>query len=158
MGKDHSKLSRYCILTIQNTTGKLMERVVARKLARDLGRRSALHQNQGWYRARKTLWKRSQIRIRCLRIFPEEGTNSGRGGRSVRCVQQGAIQTAGGTPCPIWRQLDAHIRLAAALQERKVAMRLRDWTTTPQQLTMGFPQGSPCSQSSAMSTQRDWRI
>ena len=35
--------------------------------------------------------------------------------------------------------------LAAALQERKVAMRLGNWISTPQQLTMGLPQGSPLS-------------
>ena len=56
----------------------------------------------------KHLWKRSQIRIRCLRRIPVEGTNSGRGGRSGRCVQQSAIQTADGTPCAIWCQLDTH--------------------------------------------------
>ena len=32
-GKDHSKLNGYRILMMQNTTGKLMERIVARKLA-----------------------------------------------------------------------------------------------------------------------------
>ena len=46
--------------------------------------------------------------IECLRRIPEEGTNSGRGGRSGRCVQQSAVQTADGTPSAIWRQLDAH--------------------------------------------------
>ena len=35
--------------------------------------------------------------------------------------------------------------LAAALQERKVAMRLGNWISTPQQLTMGLPQDSPLS-------------
>ena len=50
--------------------------------------------------------------------------------------------------------------LAAALQERKVAMRLGNWISTPQQLTMGLPQGSPHPtlprpQSSTMSKQRD---
>ena len=39
-GKDHSKLNGYRILTMQNTTGKLMERIVARKLAQDLERRN----------------------------------------------------------------------------------------------------------------------
>ena len=50
--------------------------------------------------------------------------------------------------------------LAAALQERKVAIRFGNWISTPQQLTMGLSQGSPppLPQSSAMSTQRDWRI
>ena len=34
---------------------------------------------------------------------------------------------------------------AAALQEKKVAMRLGNWISMPQQLTMGLPQGSPLS-------------
>ena len=42
LGKDHSKLNGYRILTMQNTTGKLMERIVARKLAHDLERRKVL--------------------------------------------------------------------------------------------------------------------
>ena len=105
-GKDLSKLNGYRILTMQNTTGKLMERIVARK---NLERRNVLPSNQGGYRAGLNhLGKRSQIRIRCPRRIPEEGTNSGRGGRSGRCVQQSAVQTADGTPWAIWRQLDAH--------------------------------------------------
>ena len=35
--------------------------------------------------------------------------------------------------------------LAAALQERKVAMRLGNWISKPQQLTVGLPQGFPLS-------------
>ena len=56
-GKDHSKLNGYCILTMQNTMGKLMERIVARKLAQDLERRNVLPPNQGGYRAGKTTWE-----------------------------------------------------------------------------------------------------
>ena len=65
------------------------------------------------------LGKRSQIRIRCLRRTPEEGTNSGRGGRSGRCVQESAIQSADGTPCAIWRQLDAHKMARSSTQGKK---------------------------------------
>ena len=36
-------------------------------------------------------------------------------------------------------------QLAATLQERKVTMWLGNWISTPQQLTMGLPQGSPQS-------------
>ena len=98
-GKDHSKLNGYRILTMQNTTGKLMERIVARKLAQDLERRNVLPPKPRRIQSRKVhLGKRSQIRIRCLRRIREEGTNSGRGGRSGRCVQQSAVQTADGTP------------------------------------------------------------
>ena len=49
-GKDHSKLNGYRILTMQNTTGKLMEPFDAQELER----RNALPPNQGGYRAGKT--------------------------------------------------------------------------------------------------------
>ena len=42
---------------MQNTTGKLMERILARKLAQDLERRNVLPSNQGGYRAGKTTWE-----------------------------------------------------------------------------------------------------
>ena len=34
---------------------------------------------------------------------------------------------AGGTPCALWRQLDAHKIARSSLQERKVAMLLGSW-------------------------------
>ena len=42
---------------MQNTTGNLMERIVARKLPQDLERRNVLPPNQGGYRAGKTTWE-----------------------------------------------------------------------------------------------------
>ena len=48
-GTDHSKLNSNHILTTQNTTGKLMEQIVARNLAQDLERRDVLPPNQGGY-------------------------------------------------------------------------------------------------------------
>ena len=114
-----------------------MERIVERKLARDLERRNILSPRSRRTQSRKKhLGKRSQI--------PEVGTNSGRGGRSGRCVQQSAVQTADGTPCAIWRQLDAH-KMARSSTPGKVAMRFGNWTFMPQQLTMGLPQGFPLS-------------
>ena len=102
-GKDLSKLNGYRILTMQNTTGKLMEACSGLRKKK----RTPLKPRR--IQSRKNhLGKRSQIRIRCPRRIPEEGTNSGRGGRSGRCVQQSAVQTADGTPWAIWRQLDAH--------------------------------------------------
>ena len=40
-------MNGYHILTKQNTVGKLMERIVARKFARDLDDRKILSANQG---------------------------------------------------------------------------------------------------------------
>ena len=72
------------------------------------------------YRAGKTTWENAAIRIRCLRRIPEEGTNSGCGGRSGRCVQQSAVQTADGTPWAIWRQLDDHKMARSSTPGKKV--------------------------------------
>ena len=94
------------------------------------------------------LGKRSQIRIRCLRRIPEEGTNSGHGGRSGRCVQESAALQFKLLMELLWQygvSLTLTRWLAAALQERKAAMRLGNWISTPQQLTMGLSQGSPLS-------------
>ena len=108
-GKDHSKLNGYRILTMQNTMGKLMEWIVARKLAQDLERKKLTSPKPRRIQSRKKhLEKRSQICIQCLQRIPEEGTNSDRGGRSGRCLQHSAIQTADETPCAIWYQLDTH--------------------------------------------------
>ena len=41
----------------QNTTGKLMERIVARKIAHDSQRGNVLPQNQGGYRTEITSWE-----------------------------------------------------------------------------------------------------
>ena len=46
-GKYHHKLNGYRIFTMQNTVGKLMERIVVRKLARDFEDREILPANQG---------------------------------------------------------------------------------------------------------------
>ena len=144
-GKNHSKLNGYCILKMQNTTGKLMERIVARKLAQDLERRNVLSQPRRILSRKIHLRKRSQIRIRCLRRIPEEGRNSGRGGRSGRCVQQSAVQTADGTPSAIWGQLDAHKMACSSTPGKKGCHATGNWISMPQQLTMGLPQGSPLS-------------
>ena len=42
---------------MQNTTGKQMERIVARKLVQDLERRNVLPPNQGGYRAGNITWE-----------------------------------------------------------------------------------------------------
>ena len=46
-------MNGYHILTKQNTMGKLMERIVARELVRDLEDREILPLNQGGSQARK---------------------------------------------------------------------------------------------------------
>ena len=158
--KDHSKLNRYCILTMQNIMGKLMEWIVARKLAQDLERRNALPPNQGGYRAGKTTWENA-ARFACdvyggfqrkeqtlaLVVDLENAYNR----EQFKLLMELVVQYDVSLTLTRW--------LAAALKERKVAMRLGNWISMPQQLTKGLPQGSPpCPQSSTMYTQRDWQI
>ena len=45
--KDHHKLNGYHILTMQNTVGKLMERIAAKIIARDLKDREIFPATQG---------------------------------------------------------------------------------------------------------------
>ena len=82
-------------MTMQNTTCKLMKRIVARKLAQDLERRNIIPPNH-----RKKTPEKTQPELHSIL---EEVTNSGRGSRSARYVQKHAIQTADGILCAIWR-------------------------------------------------------
>ena len=145
-GKDHSKLNGYRILTMQNTTGKLMERIVARKLVQDLERRNVLPANQGGYRAGKSTWENAarfaydvykgfQRKEQTLAVVVdlEDVYNRVQFKLLMDLLQQYGVSLM----LTRW--------LAAALQERKVAMRLGNWISTPQQLTMELPQGSPLS-------------
>ena len=159
LGKDHSKLNGYRILTMQNTMGKLMKRIVARKLAQDFERRNLLPRNQGGYRAGKTSWenaarfaydvykgfKRKEQTL-AVAVDLEDVYNR----VQFKLLMELLVQYGVCLTLTRW--------LAAALQERKVAMRLGNWISTPQQPIMGLPQDSPCPQSSTMSTQGDWRI
>ena len=61
--KDHHKLNGYRILTMQNTIGKLMERIVAAKLDRDLHDRGILPANGGGQTRKRHMGKCSSICI-----------------------------------------------------------------------------------------------
>ena len=72
-GKDHRKqLNGYRILAMQNTIGKLMERIVARKLTRDLEDQKILPANQGGFRLGKCTSGRSEPK------WAQLGTHTGR--------------------------------------------------------------------------------
>ena len=140
------KLNGYRILTMQNTTGKLMERTVARKLALDLERRNVLPPNQGGYQAGKTTWgnavrfaydvyERFQRKEQTLAVAVDLKNAYNR--VQFKLLMELLVQYGVSLTLTRW--------LAATLQERKVAMRLGHWISTPQKLTMGLPQGSPLS-------------
>ena len=94
-GKDHSKLNGYHILTMQNTTGKLMERIVARKLAQDLERRKKKKHMMSMKdsRGRNKLWPwRSIWKMRTTECSSNCWWNSFGNMASAWCSQDGSQQ------------------------------------------------------------------
>ena len=120
-----------------------MERIAARKLARDLKRRNVLPPNQRGYRAGKITWEFVAIfaydvhegfqrkkQTLAVAVDLDDAYTRVQFKLLMELVQYGVSLTL-----TKW--------LAAALQERKVAMRLGNCISTCQQLTMGLPQTYP---------------
>ena len=123
-----------------------MERIVARKLAQDLERRNVLPTNQGGYRAAKSTWENAarfaydvyeglqrKEQTLAVEVDLEDAYNRVQFKLLMELLRQYGVSLT----LTRW--------LAAALQEREVAIRLGNWISTPQQLAMGLPQGSPLS-------------
>ena len=120
--KDYRKLNGYRILTTQNTTGMLTERIMARKLAHDLERRNVLPTNQGGYRSGKATWENA---ARSHTMFTKD--SRGRNKLDLEDVyDKNAIQTAGGIHFTIIYGVSLALTrcLAVHLQETKVATQL----------------------------------
>ena len=145
-GKDHRKLNGYRILTMQNTIGKLMERIVARKLARDLEDRKILPANQEAFRPGKCTWENAAAfeydvyeefqrkeQTLAVAIDLEDAYNR----VQVKLLMDLLVQYGVSLTLTRW--------IAAALLERTVVMQLGNWSSAAHQLTMGLPQGSPLS-------------
>ena len=127
---------------MQNTTGKLMERIVARKLAEDLETRNILPPNQGGYRAGKSTWENAarfaydvyegfQTKEQTLAVAVDLEDAYNR--VQFKLLMEILVQYGVSLTLTRW--------LAAALQERKIAMQLGN---APQP-TVGLPQGFPLS-------------
>ena len=59
--KDPSKIASYRIITMQNTIGKLLEKIVARKLAHELEKKKLLPSTLGSYRRGKDTWTNAAV-------------------------------------------------------------------------------------------------
>ena len=145
-GKDHRKLNGYRILTMQNTVGKLMERIVACKLTNDLEERGILPPNQGGFRPGKCTWENAAAfshdvyegfqrkeQTLAVAIDLEDAYNR----VQIKVLVDLLLRYKVSFTMTRW--------IAAALMERTVVLRLGDWVSPPKQLTMGLPQGSPLS-------------
>ena len=119
---------------------------MARKLAQDLKIRNIFPPNQGGYRAGKTTWE-SAARFACD-VYKVFRTMEQTLAMAVN-LEDAYNRVQFKLLMELLVQYDISLRftrwLAAALQERKFAMRLGNLISTPQQLTMGLLQGSPLS-------------
>ena len=118
---------------------------MARKFAQDLDRRNTLPPKQG-YRAGKTTWENAarfaydvhegfqrKEQTLAVAVDLEDAYNT----VQFKLLMELLVQYGISLTLTRW--------LTAALQEKKVAMRLGNWISKPQQLTMGLPQGSSLS-------------
>ena len=136
---DPGMLSGYLIFIMQTTSGLLMERIVARKLAQDLDleRRNVLPPKQGGYRKRRKKKKKNPLG----KTQPDSHTMSTMSLAVVVDLEdaynrvQFKLQFGVSLILTRW--------LTAALRERTVSMRLGNWISTPQQLTLILPKPTP---------------
>ena len=131
---------------MQNTVGKLMESMVARKLTKDLENRGVLPPNQGGFRPGKATWENAAAfaydvyegfqrkeQTFAVAIDLEDAYNRVSYKHLIDLLQKYEVSLT----LTRW--------IAAAIQERTVALRLGDWNSAIHTLTMGLPQGSPLS-------------
>ena len=144
--KDHSKLSGYRIITLQNTFGKVLEKAVAVKLRDFLERGKLLPSGLGSYRPGKDTWSnaatfaydvyegfqnRQETMVAALDL--EDAYN-----RVRYDILMTALMEKGVSPWLVnW--------IAAVLYSRRVALRLGSWTSEPRIIAPGLPQGSAIS-------------
>ena len=132
----------------RNTVGHLMERIAARKLARDLEDRGILPANQvRGSRPGTCTWKNATAftddvyegsqrnqQTMAVAIDLEDACNRVQFKLRVDMLMQYGV-------C-----LTLTRWIAGAPLERKVVIQLGNWISVPHQLTMGLPQGSPLSE------------
>ena len=128
---------------MRNTVGKLMERIVVRKLTRDLEDREIQPRaNQGFQTKKMHMGKCSCICTLRVQKAPEERTNSGCGNRPPGCIQQSPVQAADGPAHAILSQPNidqVECRSAHGKNDIYAAC------SAPHRLTVGLPKGSPLS-------------
>ena len=145
-GRDATKLSSYRIITMQNTIGKIMEKMIARSLTADLEDRSQLPPSLGSYRPGRDTWANAAI----FSFDVYEAFQRKEETLSVALDLEDAYNRVSfNTLIDILVSYEVNpftIKwIAAALMERTVALRLGDWVSTTIKITPGLPQGSALS-------------
>ena len=144
--KDHTSIKGYRIVTMQNTVGKLLEKVVARRLAIQLEEEGLLPPTLGSYRTGKDTWmnaavlasdvydafeKKEETLVVALDL--EDAYNR----VDFRILIRTMVNMKVNPYIILW--------IGKALLKRKVALRVGLWPSEVKTITSGLPQGSALS-------------
>ena len=144
--KDPTSIKGYRIVTMQNTVGKLLEKIVARRLARQLEDEGLLPATLGSYRPGKDTWANAAVlasdvydaferkeETLAVALDLEDAYNRVDFNILLRTLRNMAIDPY----IVMW--------VGKALLKRKVALRVGAWTSEIKCITPGLPQGSALS-------------
>ena len=144
--KDRTSIKGYRIVTMQNTVGKLLEKMVARRLANQLENDNLLPSTLGSYRRGKDTWANAAVlasdvydaferkeETLVVALDLEDAYNR----VDYRILMRTLFNM----------KIDPYIILwiGNALLKRKVALRVGPWTSEVRTITPGLPQGSALS-------------
>jgi ribonuclease HI len=144
--KDSSKIASYRILTMQNTVGKLPEKIVAQRLAAELEEKEVLPPELGSYRKGKVTWMNAAK----LASDIYDGFEKGEETLVIALDLEDAYNRV---QYNVLMRTLANLEISpqlvrwigTALLKRKVALRLGAWASDPTEITPGLPQGSALS-------------
>ena len=144
--KDHTSIKGYRIVTMQNTVGKLLEKIVARRLAIQLEEDNLLPSTLGSYRRGKDTW--SNVAVVASDIYDaferkeetlvvaldlEDAYNR----VDFNILMRTLVRMEINPYVVLW--------IGKALLKRKVALRIVPWISEVKSITPGLPQGSALS-------------
>jgi ribonuclease HI len=145
-GKNHKQINGYRIITMQNTTGKLIEKIMARELSYKLEEMHIFPPTLGGCRRNKETW--CNAAVFAYDVF--EGFHDGVETFAATIDLEDAYNRV-----PFEKLIQTLLQfsvdpiivrwIAADLIERKVALRCSSWSSTPISVCPGLPQGSPLS-------------
>ena len=144
--KDKTSIKGYRIVTMQNTVGKLLEKIVARRLAIQLEDNDLLPATLGSYRRGKDTWANAAVlasdvydaferkeETLVVALDLEDAYNR----VDFNILMRTLVNMKINPYITLW--------IGKALLKRKVALRVGPWTSDIKTITPGLPQGSALS-------------
>ena len=145
-GKDHSALNGYRVITMQNVYGKVVEKVIARRISRELEDKKLLPDGLGSYRpGRDTTNNAAAMAYEIYEAFQDKEETV------IAAIDLEDAYNRVGYEVLVFKMVGLDLDpflvrwIAGAMLTRKVAMKYGTWTSDPQEIAPGLPQGSPLS-------------